>query len=343
MITITHTQADGTLLEGSRKGDGVYEILRGLGHNWRYFPSIRAIGIGQSRDRLADTWKIKRAAEALRAAGHEVTVEIDDTERRSYAEAEAERYERAEQRAEHHAEAAERAEARAAGHWQAERAILDVIPAGQPILVGHHSEGRHRRDLARADSHMRHGLEEIGKRDYHEQRAETAERYRAHRESVPTTLRRIKKLEAEQRDTQRRLDGYGAGRPPYVRQVPAATGGYRERLLALRERQAEEIAYWQAVVAKAQEAGVKVWTRDDFAKGDFVHFLSSWYEVLRVNGKSLTIPAMINDGHVIRAEDARCTWTDTIPYDKVTGRKSAAEMAEILAEADRREQEAAAV
>lgn len=38
-------------------------------------------------------------------------------------------------------------------------AILDMIPPGQPILVGHHSERRHRRDLAKVDGHMRAGFE----------------------------------------------------------------------------------------------------------------------------------------------------------------------------------------
>ena len=28
MITITHTHADGTLIEGSAKGDGVYDVLK---------------------------------------------------------------------------------------------------------------------------------------------------------------------------------------------------------------------------------------------------------------------------------------------------------------------------
>lgn len=36
---------------------------------------------------------------------------------------------------------------------------LAHIPPGQPILVGHHSEKRHRRDLARHDSDMRKGIE----------------------------------------------------------------------------------------------------------------------------------------------------------------------------------------
>src|SRR3990167_6379587 len=33
------------------------------------------------------------------------------------------------------------------------------IPFGQPILVGHHSEGRHRRALARLDAHMSRACE----------------------------------------------------------------------------------------------------------------------------------------------------------------------------------------
>jgi Domain of unknown function (DUF3560) len=329
MITITHTHADGTLLAGSRKGDGVYELLKGLRDNWRYFPSIRAIGIGQSRDNLASQHKISRAAAALRAAGHEVTVTIDESDKRSFAEAEAERYARAESRAEYHEERAAVAESRAAGHWEAERGILDMIPMGQPILIGHHSEGRHRRDLARADSHMRRGIEEIGKRDYHQDRASSAETYRAGRESVPVTLRRIKKLETEQRDIQRRLDGYTSGRAPYVSEHAPATGAYRERLTALGADIAEQLAYWRGIVAAAAESGVKVWSAADFSKGDFVHFIGSWYEVVRVNAKSLTIPAMINDGGIVRREGARCTWTDTIPYDKVKGRKTAAEIAEL--------------
>ena len=54
------------------------------------------------------------------------------------------------------------ASARAAEAAQA-RAVVDqiggMIPFGQPILVGHHSEGRHRRDLARIDANMRKSIE----------------------------------------------------------------------------------------------------------------------------------------------------------------------------------------
>ena len=331
MISITHTRADGTLIDGSRKGDGVYEILRGLGGNWRYFPSIGRVGIGQSRDRAAQAWKIERAAEALRAAGHEVTVEIDDTTARPFADAEAERYERAGARAERHAGLAEARQADADARWNAERAILDFIPPGQPILVGHHSERGHRRALERADAHMRAGLEAIGKRDYHEQRAETAAAYQRHRESVPVTLRRIRTLEADARRFEREL----AGRADYVSDgngghvLRLVRPGEARRVWLERERDAiaEQVTYWRGVVAEQEGAGVKVWSAADFAKGDFALFLGTWYEVLRVNGKSVTIPGMIGArGDVCRRDTCTVTWTDTVPYDKVQGRKSAAEM-----------------
>lgn len=41
--------------------------------------------------------------------------------------------------------------------------LADQIPLGQPILVGHHSEGRHRRDLARIDAGMTKGVEHTRK------------------------------------------------------------------------------------------------------------------------------------------------------------------------------------
>ena len=334
MITITHTHADGTMLEGSRKGDGVYELLKGLRDNWRYFPSIRAIGIGQSRDKSADSYKINRAAEALRAAGHEVTVTVDETERRSFAEAEAERYESAEARAERMAGYAANAAARSDAAYQRSHQIADGIPFGQPILVGHHSERRHRKDLDRIHNLMGKSIAEGKAAEHYEHRAANAETYQASRESVPVTLRRIEKLAAEERQLQRRLDGSGLAM--HGEDKPAS-GGYAERLAVRLADIAEQLAYWRGVVASQEAAGVKVWSKADFTKGDFVSFLGSWYEVLRVSVKSVTIPAMISDGPVVTKANSRMSWTDTVPYHKVKGRKSAAEMAELMAEVERRE------
>lgn len=57
--------------------------------------------------------------------------------------------------------------------------IGDAIPMGQPILVGHHSEGRHRRDIARIDTNMRKGIEASKEADALDRRADHAESNRA--------------------------------------------------------------------------------------------------------------------------------------------------------------------
>ena len=56
---------------------------------------------------------------------------------------------------------------------QAARNIMSMIPAGQPILVGHHSERRHRSDLNKVDTNMRKSWEASQKADYYAQRAES--------------------------------------------------------------------------------------------------------------------------------------------------------------------------
>lgn len=51
--------------------------------------------------------------------------------------------------------------------------IGSFIPLGQPILVGHHSERRHRRDLEKIDNNMRKGLEASKRADQLEHLAAT--------------------------------------------------------------------------------------------------------------------------------------------------------------------------
>lgn len=52
--------------------------------------------------------------------------------------------------------------------YQSAHEIGSMIPFGQPILVGHHSEGRHRRDLDRIDSNMRKSIEHSKTAQYYE-------------------------------------------------------------------------------------------------------------------------------------------------------------------------------
>lgn len=54
---------------------------------------------------------------------------------------------------------AERLKAESSRRFGSAMSHIEHIPPGQPILVGHHSEKRHRRDLARHDRDMRAGIE----------------------------------------------------------------------------------------------------------------------------------------------------------------------------------------
>lgn len=53
---------------------------------------------------------------------------------------------------------AEKAATEATAHFQRADAIASMIPFGQPILVGHHSERRHRADLKRIHNGMEKGV-----------------------------------------------------------------------------------------------------------------------------------------------------------------------------------------
>ena len=59
--------------------------------------------------------------------------------------------ERQEYKKEMYQERAEKADKRSQSHYEKHRNIASVIPMGQPILIGHHSEKKHRNDLKRID------------------------------------------------------------------------------------------------------------------------------------------------------------------------------------------------
>lgn len=83
--------------------------------------------------------------------------------------------ERRERRAEQLRQRAQTADVKAnAAHAQS-RAIGDLIPFGQPILVGHHSQRRHERDIARIDRAMRASVEGSQKADGMRSRADNIE------------------------------------------------------------------------------------------------------------------------------------------------------------------------
>lgn len=118
--------------------------------------------------------------------------------------------ERAEDRADRFTDYASHRNADAERARKAVHAIADNIPFGQPILVGHHSESRHRRDAARIDNGMRRAVDNWGKAEYWERRAQRALAHAEYKELPSVRARRIKTLEADMRKSERSRDEYTA-------------------------------------------------------------------------------------------------------------------------------------
>ncbi|MFF7534560.1 DUF3560 domain-containing protein [Streptomyces bobili] len=251
-LTITHTRAEGTLLSGSVKGDGAYELLRPF----------------RFRDRRADLYLISQAADALREAGHQVTIEIDETQRRAFAEAEEDRADRAAGRAEYFGERAERFQTSSDEKWARGRKITRGY-AGEPVKVDHYSANRHMRDLERAHRLFGQSAQEQAEADRCADRAVTAEHYEQHRRNPGVTLRRLERLQADRRRVERQqartVEDAQAGKLTVEALVAALI-----RLDADHADLCDEIGDWERVIAQAEAEGVKLWGPGDFEPGDFV-------------------------------------------------------------------------
>lgn len=244
-LTISHSPEEGTLLTGSRKGDGVYEILVGnLG--WRYFRSLRQIGLQGSRDKVAPRRRIADARTALEAAGFTVDVEIDDTIR-DRATVLADQAVRLEERADRLTERAGRHAANAEAAWRRSDQISGAFEGGQPILVGHHSERRARRDQERMHNAMARSVAEDAAANYAAGQASAVGAQAVQAAQPDATARRIEKQEKELRDLEKHL----AGREP--------TTDYLFELVSTIAQLRDRIGYDRASVQAAIDAGTWVW------------------------------------------------------------------------------------
>lgn len=117
--------------------------------------------------------------------------------------------ERAALRAERSEIRAEKAKERSDSLYKTASEMASVIPFGQPILVGHHSEGRDRRYRQRIHDTMGRSVKEQEKAGYYENKAESA-KYTASGEKYknPRYLaNRIKETKAAIRRLERALKG----------------------------------------------------------------------------------------------------------------------------------------
>ena len=147
----------------------------------------------RSRGRRKPTMLVGRVIRAAKKYGY--TIAYDPSEDLTLASAIAGGVAAAEQSADHHRDKALTRSMQAGASFSAAREGIAGIPPGQPILVGHHSEKRHRRDLARHDTRMRAGIEAQGKAEHSAHKARSAERraaHAAHRRDVTTEAQTIR-------------------------------------------------------------------------------------------------------------------------------------------------------
>lgn len=134
-----------------------------------------------------------------------------------------------------------KAAAKADGHANAAHEIGQRFEFGQPILVGHHSEGRARRDHARMDSNMQRSVEASAKAKDHASKAAGLQRqldrtiFSDDDDAIEALTAKVEKLEAE-RARMRRINA--AHKKGGLDAVVAAGMGRAsaERILALNAR-----------------------------------------------------------------------------------------------------------
>lgn len=101
-------------------------------------------------------------------------------------------YQNKAEKAERYKQLAAKNEGLSNSHYNVFRSVVGNIPMGQPILVGHHSERRHRRDLDRADNNMRKSVEADQKAQYYTDKAHSLETNTAISSDAPDALDLLK-------------------------------------------------------------------------------------------------------------------------------------------------------
>ncbi|MFD7161568.1 DUF3560 domain-containing protein [Kribbella sp. NPDC059898] len=311
VIRLTHSHAEGTLAEGTTRGDGSAEVFKA--QRWRWSRLLGMWHVPRSRDRLAKLWEINAAKQALEAAGFVVEVDVDEQSPRSVEQREADLAESAEARAARLQNRAQRQRAAADSAAEASDRISDGIPMGQPILVGHHSEPRHRRDLGRMHRLDAKAAELSRSATESQRRADTAAASTEARYSPVRVGNKIETLNTELRRVARELAGYTHKAGPYTEVHPPASGLHAERLRISQADMEAQLVYWEKVRADQISEGLDVFSAQTINKGDYVRVSGSWRKVARVNQKTVSC-------------ETGYSWTDRVPYHTITAHRTAAEV-----------------
>ena len=164
-LAVIHNPDMGTHVEGETRR--YKEKLKAAGLRWKprqqYWGLLNTVGKQPNFDRLF------KVAMKLHGTGLQMKVEIADQDQEEYKQALVvylnEKSETALCRA-------DRAREQSTQAYERSKYIADAIPMGQPVLVGHHSEKRHRRDIEKINRAMGQSVAASRKSEYLESKAE---------------------------------------------------------------------------------------------------------------------------------------------------------------------------
>lgn len=224
----------------------------------------------------------------------------------TYAEVVEERRQALERKSERFSTFAEHAEQRAEEHIK--KADLSFIPMGQPILMGHHSQRRHERDIERSNRHSDQAMEETKKAQMWDHRANTAENLLTKmEESKPYMSGKIAQAEADIRLWERRIEKSGifikifedkGFVPDLIASACGFSPGAIESARQDNERAKHELPqaqekrdYWKA---KLESIG-GVFDISTLKKGDKIKTTHGEFTVKSVNKKTVTVSPWLPD------------------------------------------------
>lgn len=204
--------------------------------------------------------------------------------------------------ADRHTRRAERLDARADSRDRTVQAIgaklaanplvSDYGLATEPIKVGHHSEGRHRRAKERIGQQM--GAQVVAWREGAELRgraaAEAARGMPDAERSVGFMVRRMDELTAALRRAERELVGgsfHGHDRSGGLTQTaPDPDSPWGRKVAAERDQAAEGLAYWQALL---DAAGGVAYSKDNVKPGMIIAVSFGQARVIRTGTKNASV------------------------------------------------------
>jgi len=185
---------------------------------------------------------------------------------------------------------AENAETRSKSAFGSADRIAGGIPMGQPILVGHHSEKRARRDQEKIVNGMNKGCEEQKKSEHYTGRAFDLRRQAESGKNLRQIQNQIEKYQKEANQYKRCLNGqyYAYSEPSEI------SPETHEKYTKLLEESQGYLDYWQEQKRLKEEtltaSGRKIATSESVKKGMWVEAsVWGWNEVIRVNKKSVSV------------------------------------------------------